>query len=66
MSRRVEVLARLRDCVVNLDIDGVKRAAKEALDASVTPYEAIMDGMAKVIKALEQVDLRDEVNINHP
>jgi 5-methyltetrahydrofolate--homocysteine methyltransferase len=47
MSRRVEVLAKLRDCVVNLDIDGVKRAAKEAIDAGVTPYEAIMEGMAK-------------------
>jgi 5-methyltetrahydrofolate--homocysteine methyltransferase len=54
MSRRVEVLARLRDCVVNLDIDGVKRAAKEAIDAGVTPYEAIMEGMAKGMEIVGQ------------
>jgi len=54
MSKRVEVLARLRDCVVNLDIDGVKRAAREALDAGVTPYEAIMDGMAKGMEVVGQ------------
>jgi corrinoid protein of di/trimethylamine methyltransferase len=54
MSRRVEVLARLRDCVVNLDIDGVKRAAKEAIDAGVTPYEAIMEGMAKGMEVVGQ------------
>jgi methanogenic corrinoid protein MtbC1 len=50
MSKRVEVLAKLRDAVVNLDIDGVKRAAKETLDAGVTPYEAVMDG--RRLKAL--------------
>jgi len=52
--RKQEVLARLRDCVVNLDIDGVKRAAKEAIDAGVTPYEAIMDGMAKGMEVVGQ------------
>jgi len=54
MSRRVEVLARLRDCVVNLDIDGVRRAAREAIDAGVTPYEAVMDGMAKGMEVVGQ------------
>jgi corrinoid protein of di/trimethylamine methyltransferase len=52
--RKQEVLARLRDCVVNLDIDGVKRAAKEAIDAGVTPYEAIMEGMAKGMEVVGQ------------
>jgi len=52
--RKQEVLARLRDCVVNLDIDGVKRAAKEAIDAGITPYEAIMEGMAKGMEVVGQ------------
>ena len=52
--RKQEVLARLRDCVVNLDIDGVKRAAREALEAGVTPYEAIMEGMAKGMEVVGQ------------
>jgi 5-methyltetrahydrofolate--homocysteine methyltransferase len=54
MSKRVEVLARLRDAIVNLDIDGVKRATREALDAGVTPYEAIMEGMAKGMEVVGQ------------
>jgi len=53
MSKQ-EVLARLRDCIVNLDIDGVKKAAKEALDVGITPYEAIMDGMAKGMEIVGQ------------
>jgi len=52
--RKQEVLAKLRDAVVNLDIDGVKRAAKEAIDAGVTPYEAIMEGMAKGMEIVGQ------------
>jgi len=54
MSKRVEVLAKLRDAIVNLDIDGVRRAAREALDAGVTPYEAVMDGMAKGMEVVGQ------------
>ena len=53
MSKQ-EVLARLRDCIVNLDIDGVKKAAKEAIEAGITPYEAVMDGMAKGMEIVGQ------------
>jgi len=53
MSKQ-EVLARLRDAIVNLDIDGVKRAAREALDVGITPYEAVMDGMAKGMEVVGQ------------
>ncbi|MBS7642907.1 MAG: corrinoid protein [Candidatus Bathyarchaeia archaeon] len=46
-SKREEILARLRDCIVNFDIDGIKDAAREAIEAGIPAYEAIMEGMAK-------------------
>jgi len=42
-----EVLSRLRDAVVNLDVEGVRRAAEDALSAGVPPVEAISLGMAR-------------------
>jgi len=47
MSRREEILAKLRDCIVNFDIDGIKEAAREAIEIGIPAYEAIMNGMAK-------------------
>ena len=47
MSTEKEVLAKLRDAIVNLDIDGVKKAAEEALAAGIPAYKAVIDGMAK-------------------
>jgi len=40
-------LGKLRDAIVNLDIDGVKEACKEAVDAGIPAYKAVTDGMAK-------------------
>lgn len=47
MSRKEEILARLRDAIVNLDYEGIRDVAKEAIEAGLSPYEAIMEGMAK-------------------
>lgn len=47
MSSREEILAKLRDCIVNFDIEGIKDAAEEALRSGISAYEAIMEGMAK-------------------
>ncbi|MCD6445105.1 corrinoid protein [Candidatus Bathyarchaeota archaeon] len=41
------MLARLRDAIVNLDYEGIRDVAKEAIEAGLSPYEAIMEGMAK-------------------
>jgi len=42
-----EILDKLRDAIVNLDIDDVKKACKEAIEAGVPAYKAVTDGMAK-------------------
>jgi len=46
-SKETDILDRLRDCIVNLDISGVQKACKDALATGIKPYRAIMDGMAK-------------------
>lgn len=54
MSTEKEVLAKLRDAIVNLDIDGVKKAAEEALAAGIPAYKAVIDGMAKGMEIVGQ------------
>ena len=40
-----QILDRLRDCVANLDIDGVREASKQALNAKIPAITAINEGM---------------------
>jgi len=42
-----KILKRLQDCIVNLDIDGISKAAQDALDAGIPPVKAVTEGMAK-------------------
>ena len=42
-----KILKRLQDCIVNLDIDGIGKAAQDALDAGIPPVKAVTEGMAK-------------------
>jgi len=42
-----EILGKIRDAIVNLDIDGVQNACKEAIEAGIPAYKAVTDGMAK-------------------
>jgi len=42
-----KILKRLQDCIVNLDIDGIGKAAQDALDAGIPPVRAVTEGMAK-------------------
>jgi len=42
-----EILTRLSECIVKLDIEGIKRACQDALAIGVPPVEAITEGMAK-------------------
>lgn len=39
-------LVPLKEAIINLDFDGIHKAAKEAMDAGVEPQRAIMEGMA--------------------
>ena len=41
------ILRRLRDSVVNLDIEGVKQACKDALAEGIPPIKAVTEGMGK-------------------
>ena len=41
-----KLLASLKEAIVNLDFDGIHKAAQEAMDAGVEPQKAIMEGMA--------------------
>lgn len=42
-----EILNRLRECIINLDIDGIKQACQGALAAGISPIKAVTEGMAK-------------------
>jgi len=48
MSEREKgILEKLRDCIVNFDIEGIQEACKEAIEAGIPAYKAVTDGMAK-------------------
>jgi 5-methyltetrahydrofolate--homocysteine methyltransferase len=49
-----EILERLRDSVVNLDIEGVKKACQDALAQGIPPIKAITEGMAKGMEIVGQ------------
>ena len=42
-----EILGKLRDAIVNLDIEGVQRACGEAIKTGIPAYRAVTDGMAR-------------------
>ena len=54
MSNEEEILAKLRDAIVNLDIDAVQKAAKEAIEARIPAYKAVINGMAKGMEIVGQ------------
>lgn len=60
MSKVKDILRRLRDCVVNLDLQGIQQACKDALNAHIPPYKAIIDGMAKGMEIVGQKYERNE------
>lgn len=47
MPSEKDILAKLRDSIVNLDINNVKKAAEEVLEAGIPAFKAVIDGMAK-------------------
>ncbi len=49
-----KILGNLRDSIVNLDIEGVKKACEEALAAGIPAYKAVIDGMAKGMEIVGQ------------
>jgi len=47
MKREEEILGKVRDAVVNLDIDGVQATCREAIDAGIPGYKVLIEGMGK-------------------
>lgn len=54
MAKEREILEKLRDAVVNLDINGVQQACRDALAANIPPYRAVIGGLAKGIEIVGQ------------
>ena len=54
MPSEKEILIKLRDAIVNLDIDGVKKASEEAISSGIPAYKAVIDGMAKGMEIVGQ------------
>ena len=47
MSNRQAILERLRDAIIELDIDAIPGICEEAMEAGISAYDAVIEGMAK-------------------
>jgi len=54
MPSEKEILGKLRDAIVNLDIEGVKKASEEAISSGMPAYKAVIEGMAKGMEIVGQ------------
>jgi corrinoid protein of di/trimethylamine methyltransferase len=45
-----EVLDKIKNCIVELNLEGITEAIKEALELGIPPYTVLMDGMAEGMK----------------
>jgi dimethylamine corrinoid protein len=50
-----ELLRRIADAVVNLDIEEARKSAEEALEMGIPPLEAITEGMAKGLQKVGEL-----------
>lgn len=60
MGCKEEVLDRVRDAIVNLDIDNIGRLCEEAVKAGVPAYKVVMEGMAKGMEIVGEKYERNE------
>jgi len=51
---RGEILERIQNCLVSLDIDCVQSVCKEALGAGISPIEAVEKGLSKGMQLVGQ------------
>ncbi len=54
MASESEVLDRLRDSIVTLDISGLQEACEEAISMGIPAYRAVVEGMAKGMEIVGQ------------
>lgn len=50
-----ELLRRIADAVVNLDVEEARKSAEEALEMGIPPLEAITEGMAKGLQKVGEL-----------
>lgn len=54
MASESEILVRLRDAIVELDIPGLKEACDEAITAGIPAFRAVIEGMTKGMEIVGQ------------
>jgi 5-methyltetrahydrofolate--homocysteine methyltransferase len=54
MADENEILGRLRDAIVTLDIPGLQQACEEAIVAGIPAHRAVIEGMAKGMEIVGQ------------
>jgi len=52
--KKREILEKIKDAIVNLDIEGMQKACKEAIHVGMPAYKAIIDAMAKGMETVGQ------------
>lgn len=60
MVDKEEVLSKIRDAIINLDIDNIGRLCEEAVKAGVPAYEIVMNAMAKGMEVVGEKYERNE------
>jgi 5-methyltetrahydrofolate--homocysteine methyltransferase len=60
MVSREEILGKIRDAIVNLDIDNIGRLCLEAIEAGIPAYEVVMLGMSKGMEIVGEKYERNE------
>ncbi len=54
MTGESKILGKLRDAIVALDIPGLQKACKEAIETGIPAYRAVIEGMAKGMEIVGQ------------
>lgn len=54
MVKEDVILGKIRDAIVNLDIDGIQKACKDAIESGIPAYRAITEGMSKGMEIVGQ------------
>ena len=49
-----EILEKIRDAIIDMDIDHLPQLCRDAIDAGLSPYSVVIDGMAKGMEIVGQ------------
>ncbi|MEM2507706.1 MAG: corrinoid protein [Candidatus Bathyarchaeia archaeon] len=60
MNSKEEILGKIRDAVVNLDIGNIQRLCIEAIETGLSAYDILMEGMSKGMEIVGEKYERSE------